>query len=83
MPCKREVFPGRGFSWGPVFSRNRGLESFWGKCLKQIRVTDNVSFIQNHPSTSTYTIEMLHGRICIRDHLYTGEIQEQYIPENW
>ena len=30
---------------------------------------------------STYTIEMLHGRICIRDNLYTGEIQEQYIAE--
>ena len=73
-------FPGkRVFFGGNVFPRKRGLESFWGKCLKQIRVSDNVSFIHNHPSMSTYTIEMLHGRICIWDNLYTGEIQEQYI----
>ena len=75
-------FPGkRVFLGGNVFPRKWGLESFWGKCLKQIRVSDNVSFIHNHPSMSTYTIEMLHGRICIRDNLYTVEIQEQYIAE--
>ena len=66
---------------GNVFPRKRGFESFGGKCLKQIRVSDNVSFIHIHPSMSTYTIEMLHGKICIRDNLYTGEIQEQYIAE--
>ena len=82
MPCKREVYPGRGFFLGGnVFPRKRGLESFWGKCLKQNRVSDNVSFIYNHPSMSTYTIEMLHGKICIRENLYTGKNQEQYIAE--
>ena len=47
---REEGFLGGG---GNVFPRKRGLESFWGKCLKQIRVSDNVSFIHNHPSMST------------------------------
>ena len=29
----REVFPGRGFSWGASVAKKRGLEIFWGKCL--------------------------------------------------
>ena len=70
----------RVFLGGNVFPRKRGLESFWVKCLKQNRFSDNVSFIYNHPSMSTYTIEMLHGKI-IRENLYTGKNQEQYIAE--
>ena len=31
----REVFPGRGFSWGAINAEKRGLEIFWGKCLKR------------------------------------------------
>ena len=77
FPGKR-VFLGGG---GNVFPRKRGLDSFLGKCLKQIRVSGNVSFIHNYPSLSTYTIEMLHGKICIRGNLHTGKNQEQYIAE--
>ena len=73
-------FPGkRVFLGGNVFPRKRGLESVWCKCFKQIRVSDNVSFIHNHLAMSTYTIEMLLGNICIRENLYTGKNQEQYI----
>ena len=83
-PAKGKISREEGFlggGGGNVFSRKRGLESFWGKCLKQIRVSDNVSFIHNHPSMSTYAIEMLHGKNCIRENLYTGKNQEQYIAE--
>ena len=39
------TFPGkRVFLGGPVFARKRGLESFWGKCLKQIRVPTKLHF---------------------------------------
>ena len=31
----REEFPGRGFSWGAINAEKRGLEIFWGKCLKR------------------------------------------------
>ena len=41
---QRELFREEGFLWGPVFARKRGSESFWGKCLKRIRVSDNASF---------------------------------------
>ena len=46
FPGKRVFLGGGG---GAVFSRKRGSESFWCKCLKQIRVTDNVSFTDIHP----------------------------------
>ena len=36
LPClAREVFPGRGFSWGALNARKWGSEMFWGKCLKR------------------------------------------------
>ena len=37
---KGKFFPGRGFSSGAYIAEKWGLESFWGKCLKQVRVTD-------------------------------------------
>ena len=68
---QREDFRGEGFLGGPVFSSKWGLKSFWGKCLKQIRVSDNVSFTYIQPRITRFTIEMLHrnffvyGKICI------------------
>ena len=44
-----EGFQGRGFSWGLVFSRKLGLDSFWGKCLTHIHVPDNASFTYIQP----------------------------------
>ena len=78
MPCKGKISREEGFLGGPVFSRKRGLDRFWGKCLKQIRVTDNVSFTDIRHLITRFTIELLHGKICIRENLYTGKNQEQY-----
>ena len=44
MPGKRKFSREEGLLGGPVFARKRGLESFWGKCLKQIRVSDKLLF---------------------------------------
>ena len=44
MPGKGKFSREEGFLGGPVFARKRGSESFWGKCLKRIRVSDNASF---------------------------------------
>ena len=44
MPGKGKISQEEGFLGGPVFARKQGLESFWGKCLKRIRVSDNASF---------------------------------------
>ena len=76
MPCKREDFPGRGFSWGQCISKKTGL----GELLGQ--VSDNVSFINIHPLMSTYTIAMLHGKfvygkICIRERIRITNIAEK------
>ena len=42
----KRVFLGGG---GAVFLRKQGFERFWGKCLKQIRVSDNASFTDIQP----------------------------------
>ena len=42
-----------GFLRGPIFARKRGLESFWGKCLKRIRVYDDASFPKNRDGRMT------------------------------
>ena len=42
-----------GFLRGPEFARKRGLESFWGKFLKRIRVSDNASFQKNRDGRIT------------------------------
>ena len=47
MPCKGKFSREEDFLGGPVFARKRGLESFWGKCLKQIRVSDKATFQKN------------------------------------
>ena len=44
MHGKGKISREEGFLRGPVFVRKRGSESFWGKCLKRIRVSDNASF---------------------------------------
>ena len=43
---QREFFPGKRvfLGVGAIMQRKRGSESFWGKCLKQIRVTNNAQF---------------------------------------
>ena len=43
MPGKGKFSREEGFLGG----RKRGSESFWGKCLKRIRVSDNASFQKN------------------------------------
>ena len=44
------VFLGRGGGGGGgCIMRKRGLERFWGKCLEQIRVSDNASFTDIQP----------------------------------
>ena len=47
MPGKGKFSWEEGFLWGPVFARKQGLESFWGKCLKRIRVSDKAKFKKN------------------------------------
>ena len=47
MPGKGKFSREEGFLGGPVFVRKRGLESFWGKCLKQSRVSDKATFQKN------------------------------------
>ena len=57
-----------GFLRGPVFARKRGLESFWGKCLKRIRVSANASFQKKsrwEDNGSIYTTVILHERIMV------------------
>ena len=41
MPGKGKFSREEGFLGGPVFARKWGLESFLGKCLKQIQVSDS------------------------------------------
>ena len=53
MPGKGKFSREEGFLGGPVFARKRGLESFWGKCLKQIRVTDIATFQKNRDGRIT------------------------------
>ena len=47
MPGKGKFSREEGFLGGPVFARKQGLESFWGKFLKQIRVSDKTTFQKN------------------------------------
>ena len=44
--------------------RKRGLESFWGKCLKQIRVSDKATFEKNRDVTKSPK-QKLPGRITV------------------
>ena len=53
MPGKGKISREGGFLWGPVFAKKRGLESFWGKCLKQIRVSDKATFKINRDGRTT------------------------------
>ena len=68
MPGKGKFSREEGFLGGPVFARKRGLESFWGKCLKRIRVSDNASFKKNRDGriTVVYILPLSsHGRITV------------------
>ena len=40
--------------------RKGGLESFWGKCLKQFRIPENINF-----PIFEMRNEMLQGKVCI------------------
>ena len=64
MPGKGKFSREDGFlGGGPVFARKRGSESFWGKCLKRIQVSDNASFQKNRD-----------GRITVvYIYIYTGD----------
>ena len=68
MPGKGKFSQEEGFLRGPVFARKRGSESFWGKCLKRIRVSDNASFSNNRDGriTVVYILPLSsHGRITV------------------
>ena len=68
MPGKGKFSREEGFLGGPVFPRKRGSESFWGKCLKRIRVSDNASFSKNRDGRMTvvYILPLSsHGRITV------------------
>ena len=79
---QREDFPGRGFSWGACSSEKTGLGKLLGKCVKQIRVSDKASFKYISAGRIRKTNEIWHGKICIRENLYTGKNQEQIHREN-
>ena len=53
MPGKAKFSREEGFLRGAVFARKRGLESFWGKWLKQIRVSDKATFQKNRDGRIT------------------------------
>ena len=53
MPGKGKFSREEGFLGGPVFARKRGSESFCGKCLKRIRISDNASFQKNRDGRIT------------------------------
>ena len=53
MHGKGKVPQEEGFLGEPVFARKRGFESFWGKCLKQIRVSDKATFKKNRDGRIT------------------------------
>ena len=68
MPGKGKFSREESFLRGSVFARKRGLESFWGKCLKRIRVSDTASFqkICDGRITVVYILPLSsHGRITV------------------
>ena len=77
MHCKGKISREEGFLWGPVVQRKLGSERFWGKCLKQIRVSDKASFKDISAGIKAYINKMSHRKICIREYLYTGKNQQQ------
>ena len=68
---REEGFPGGG---GLYLRVKRGLESFWGKCLKQIRVSDKATFQKNRDGriTVVYILPSL-GKVPHRRLLYKLE----------
>ena len=71
MPRKGKVSLEEGFLRAILFQRKWGLESFWGKCLKQFIISDKVTF-QNISAGIAFYNEMRQGKVCIRESLYTG-----------
>ena len=62
MHGKGKIPGEEGFLRGSVFARKRGSESFWGKCFKRIRVSDNASFKKKsrwEENGGTYTTVIL------------------------
>ena len=64
MPGKGKFSREEGFLGRPVFARKRGLESFWGKCLKQSRVSDKATLKKNR-DVKKCPKQKLPGRITV------------------
>ena len=81
MPCKGSSSQEEGFLWGHILQRKWGLESFWEKCLNQVRVTDKnylnierITSIYNLPDRMTVTgsREKIHCRSRLLSYCQAG-----------
>ena len=72
MHCKGNISREEGFLRGILFQRKWGLESFWGKCLKQFIISDKVTFQNISSRIAAFRNEIGQGKICIGESLYTG-----------
>ena len=62
-----------GFLGGPVFARKQGSESFRGKCLKRIRVTDKATFLKKKSGEDNGSIYDIYGQIYLKIILYAWQ----------